>query len=186
MNRRAILAGAVFIGLASAFGAAALGTQDSRTAQEQTLAALPQLLNSTTLAQYPDSKETIDAILASDALRGKYVIVEFVAGWCPHCARLKPEMDAAYASLRAAGANIARLTIVYQEGDAATGQRGAYAYRNTFRAMTRTGGFPEVHIIRDGVLVGGFSGAYPRAAIETYLRDIMTPHPAQTPGNSPG
>lgn len=187
MNRRELLASVAFLAAAGAMGGAFyLATESDGT---ENSGGLPQVLDSSTLAQYPDSKETVEKILASPELRGKLVVVDFGAGWCPHCARLKPELNAAITNLQAAGANIARLTVVYQEGDHRTGQRGAYAYRDTFRDMTRTNGFPEVHIVKDGELIGGFSGAHPREAIQRYLETLMapqTPAPGQAPAANPG
>ncbi len=146
---------------------------DSSTSEQYS--SLPQVLDSSTLAQYPDDPETIINILNSEKLKGKYVVVELVAGWCPHCAALKPEMDQAISNLTAEKAPVDRLTIVIQEDvprDPKTGKRPS-VYGNVFGNMTTTGGFPEVQIWKDGYKVRGFSGAPPSEYIEDFINETI-------------
>ena len=117
MNRFALSAGAAAIAVSGALGAVFMGSAEEQVVAQDVLPAAPERLDSSTLAQYPDSAQTVKDILSSEALKGKYVVVELVAGWCPHCARLKPEMDTAFGNLKTAGENIARLTIVFRNED---------------------------------------------------------------------
>ncbi|GEM_PF-3321280 len=181
MNRRDFLANAV---TATAVAAAATVAFGPLAALAQT-SYTHKTLDSTTLKEYPDDPQTVLNILDSEEFKGKTVVIELVAGWCPHCGRLKPEMDAALDKMAAAGADIARLTIVFQEGNHLTGKRGPYAYVNTFEAFSTTGGFPEVHIARDGARIGGFGGERPRKFIEEYLQSLTAPA-APAPRPEPG
>lgn len=126
-------------------------------------------LDESTLGQCPDSRDTVMDILNSDAFAGKYVIVELAAKWCPACNAMKPEMDAAFANLSAQGANIARITVYYQEED------GTAAYERTVAEMMlgdQSGrkGFPETQIWKDGEYLGHFGGAVPREQIEAIMK----------------
>lgn len=157
MNRRN------FIIAAALAGVAGLGTAFWQAGQDS---AYPHVtLDSKTLAAYPDSPSSVHKVLAGRDFKNKDVIVEFVAGWCPHCASLKPEMDKALSARK----NVARLTVVVQEGDHKTGYRGATAYVNAFRQMAAEPYFPQVQLWREGENRGYFIGARPAKEIDAFI-----------------
>lgn len=134
------------------------------------------VLNSATVAQYPDDVRSVEAILGSDGFKGRDVVVELVAGWCKPCKQQQPRMDAALAALAAQGAPIARLTIYYEERD-----RRLPAYKATFNSLTKSKTIPQVQVWRDAQpLPESLIGGKDRAEIETFIKDHLAV-PAQAP-----
>lgn len=160
LDRRQFLAASAAAGLMAPFAAHA------QSMPAVPAPAYPHLtLDAQSLPQYPDNRDSLDEILASAVFRDRFVIVELVTGWCSHCARQKPEMDAALASLATDGAQIARLTIYYEDA--------AYAgvYRNLVRQLSQSASFPETQIWQGGQSKGYFAGAFTADRIEQILHD---------------
>ncbi len=168
MNRRSFITVALAGVAALAFVAAGVFAPD-----ETGETATHETLDSSSLQQFPDNPETIKNILESDALEDKYVLVEFVAGWCPYCAALEPEMEKAAENLREQGVDALRLTIVIQEGNHLTHERGANAYINTFIEMADERTIPQVQLWKDGQKYGYFAGARSAAAIESFVLETI-------------
>lgn len=179
-SRRNLLIGAAALGMAGVLSAVFL---NSGSAYPMTK------LDSTTLTQYPDKPETIKGLMQSGKFKGKYVMVDYVAGWCPYCARLRPEMDKAMKDLHGKRSDVARIEVIIQEGDYRTHTRGQMAYINTFQAMNEgSGGIPYVELWKDGQKLDNFTGARPASDIEQFFAETVkrgAPAPKVAPAAKP-
>lgn len=180
MKRRNLIiasALAASAGLGAAFFGAGNGEPES---------AYPRMtLNSSTLAPFPDSSKTITEAIKSDRFKNMPVVVEYVAGWCPHCAKLEPEMDKALEDRAAAGNPVGRLTVVVQEGDHRTGERGAFGYIRAFRQMTAEPYFPQVQVWQNGQNKGYFVGERSAVQINVFIDTKLGTSPQPAPAAQP-
>jgi putative thioredoxin len=85
------------------------------------------------------------------------VVVDFWAEWCGPCRQLTPVLEAA---VEATGGDVELV-----KGDVDQNPRGSTRYR--------VQGIPAVKAFRDGRLVDEFTGAVPRASVDSFLRSLL-------------
>jgi putative thioredoxin len=85
------------------------------------------------------------------------VVVDFWAEWCGPCRQLTPVLEAA---VEAAGGDVELVKV-----DVDQNPRGA--------PRDRVQGIPAVKAFRDGRLVDEFTGAVPRASVDSFLRSLL-------------
>ena len=100
-------------------------------------------------------------VLPATALRGRVVVVETWASWCPFCARQNPHFQELYAAHAGRGLEFLTFSI---DRDPAWARRYMVEHRYTFPAAMATAqserwfgpreGLPELHVVgRDGRIV---------------------------------
>jgi thiol-disulfide isomerase/thioredoxin len=100
-------------------------------------------------------------VLPATALKGRVVVVETWASWCPFCARQNPHFQALYAAHAGRGLEFLTFSI---DRDPAKARAYMAEYRYTFPAAMATvasekwfgprRGLPELHVVgRDGRIV---------------------------------
>ncbi|HUZ83884.1 MAG TPA: tetratricopeptide repeat protein [Gaiellales bacterium] len=101
-----------------------------------------------------DASFAVDVIERSATLP---VVVDFWAAWCGPCRQLGPVLEAA---VEATGGAVELVKV-----DVDANPRTAAGYR--------VQGIPAVKAFRDGRMVDEFTGALPRAAVESFLRGLQ-------------
>jgi thiol-disulfide isomerase/thioredoxin len=86
--------------------------------------------------------------LDAAALKGKVVIVEFWASWCPFCARQNPHIEALYRTHRARGLEVVGVSID-KDSKAAADYMRKHAY--TFKAGLATPEWMRIYRLRRGL-----------------------------------
>lgn len=98
-----------------------------------------------------------------EASRGRVVLVDFWADWCPPCRALTPVLE------RLADDHQGEFLLAKVEADENMRLAGRYRLR----------GFPTVLLVRDGEVVDRFSGFRPPDAVRAWLDPWLAPPGAE-------
>ena len=110
--------------------------------------------------------------------RGKYVLINFFATWCPPCVKEHPELVALQKDHAAAG-DLEMVSVVYQDEindvkDFFAKRGGTWPVINSDRIAVDWGvrGVPETYLVdKNGVVIYQNNGGITQAAIERVLAD---------------
>ncbi len=110
--------------------------------------------------------------------RGKFVLINFFATWCPPCVKEHPELVALQEAHKAKG-DLEMVSVVYQDEindvkDFFTKRGGTWPVINSDRIAVDWGvhGVPETYLVdKDGVVIYQNNGGITQSSIERVLAD---------------